>query len=1407
MSARTKKYDRLPPEPGIPFTGFEFAEIESRKPVANKIRDFVNYSMQDARSPTARIILGEWGEGKSEAYVRYIQKEVDARGAISYDISAPAIIETYRNPSKNERIRILASPSVQFLTTIFWAISDDMRARKVKEHSILSIDQYKDQVDWLDDILKAHSKKYSKIFIFVDQVEELLLEFDVLKWFLTGLRETIDGRFIPISEKGSYPGSIVFFLSCTPDAYNRMLVDPRISEIMGGQQRRRDIIELLPIGRKEGLKFFHDLLRYSYREKMPESLPFRSAGISNSLFTATRGNLGAMVSLFTKTMRSIPSVQGDMEIVDGKYIAERLAGESIAVYGGTTNCIDKDLLVYIESQLRAKRQPEISLKMLLTLIGELKPFSVAELGDRFKLSASEVLSHQNALNQALGEIVPRAIIKVFPLKENFSFKNVLEKLMTLRMIGVGDTGEQVVQFDSYKENVRDFEDRITYGEFENSGLVHKIYLPLDIEAFQTVFEGISNETCNKLKRPFEGLVEQNERHLVASSAMVDRLYPIPVSPWLQFVRNREVRQRIWKDVRAGFSEHFKKSMNHAFVNLFERLEAFDKVEVKSKVSETALYTNIHDKASDVWVRTLLASSASVTEGELDALERQSRSLTPKPNLILILHIDDLSPQIKEKITGPELPTLALKLHPTYAKNLLAIHAALDKFPEYLDEAMVREALRTLASQMQIVERISEWIDLGKKSGHIIVDLKKSFANDDDELVDTLKFYVNFLGNNMTPAQAFKLNSEKLLRFIPFGLKPGLAADIETVEQLDKITLDLQENGFIHRASDQKIQVLLHPVERRILRILEDRKQVTSDFLEEFFVVSAGAKKILAKVFLALLKHKGLIDFADGKITLNDVKGFEARAEKNYKAYRSVVDSLLVKSKDYAHVYVTKQRDQRLILLSDFDESMKMLHESTERGSENVRLQSLSLLELLIHHFDTNLRPKFEASTQRASEILTSVGGRFEQFKRTFSEVVQSYNKLFGANLTVDNIREYGGVDEKKNEIVAFSNELFQAKELAELFTKHRLSKDAFDHRHYRSSEFLFNLKVTVLDSLAEGFDGELEARLQMVESVSGLLKSISDKDTTLKSKLFTFRPDEKCKISRTMLANIRSGYSAVEKKATAGVQHSKSIIKLSEIEKDLKAKEKEYVERDAALSPILEAIKEVHDSEGRFITDCSSLSSRVETFCSNMDLESHEERRRYLSREMGDWTAKYRKLLKQVESMEIEAKQIRAIHRELDDGLHEFTKLETEMSTIWDDYKQHLHQRMDDLEEIFSALKRLGLGVTEPKHKALTKRIMDLKETAAKIRLWEGGMKVSLLEEEVLSIQTEASKMLPISPEEAMVLQCIVEEKRLSNRDWTSVEQLERKVKKKDSKTDVRKTIDELLKKRIVTPGISFVAQ
>jgi len=206
-----------------------------------------------------------------------------------------------------------------------------------------------------------------------------------------------------------------------------------------------------------------------------------------------------------------------------------------------------------------------------------------------------------------------------------------------------------------------------------------------------------------------------------------------------------------------------------------------------------------------------------------------------------------------------------------------------------------------------------------------------------------------------------------------------------------------------------------------------------------------------------------------------------------------------------------------------------------------------------------------------------------------------------------------------------------------------------------------------------------------------------------------------------------------------------------------------------------------------------------------MDLESEEECRKRVSAMMSGWSGEYEELLKQAQKIEVETKKIRAVQRKLDDGLYEFGKVEKEMASVWEAYKQGLRDRMSDLEEIFSVLKRQGLRPNETKHKVLTNRITDLEETAARIRPWEGDMKVSLLEKEALSIQTEASGILPVSSDETVVLQSVVEEKRLSNRDWISLQELENLVRKKDKRIDVREVVDGLLKKRILRPGFSFV--
>ena len=80
---KTLKYNRLPPPQAVPFTGFSYAKIKSREPVAEKLKEFMKRT-KEAKYFTTGLIIAEWGEGKSDAYERYIKPVAGDKGDYAY---------------------------------------------------------------------------------------------------------------------------------------------------------------------------------------------------------------------------------------------------------------------------------------------------------------------------------------------------------------------------------------------------------------------------------------------------------------------------------------------------------------------------------------------------------------------------------------------------------------------------------------------------------------------------------------------------------------------------------------------------------------------------------------------------------------------------------------------------------------------------------------------------------------------------------------------------------------------------------------------------------------------------------------------------------------------------------------------------------------------------------------------------------------------------------------------------------------------------------------------------------------------------------------------------------------------------------------------------------------------------
>ena len=79
-----------------------------------------------------------------------------------------------------------------------------------------------------------------------------------------------------------------------------------------------------------------------------------------------------------------------------------LKGKQISVYGASTQCIDNDLLLKIETSLRNLKYGENYLKLFRLISGELKPFSLEEIKNRIEIN--DITYRINEINSELRKI-------------------------------------------------------------------------------------------------------------------------------------------------------------------------------------------------------------------------------------------------------------------------------------------------------------------------------------------------------------------------------------------------------------------------------------------------------------------------------------------------------------------------------------------------------------------------------------------------------------------------------------------------------------------------------------------------------------------------------------------------------------------------------------------------------------------------------------------------------------------------------------------------------------------------------------------------------------------------------------------------------------------------------------------
>ena len=751
-----------------------------------------------------------------------------------------------------------------------------------------------------------------KILIFIDEFEEMLNYNNEIKLFLSGLKETINGNYKPIHENGQFEGALHFVLCCTPDAYYRIQRDNDLNLIWGSLGRRIGTIELPVVPKIEGITFLYDLLRFSYENNLPNESPISSIGVLYSIYKVSNGNPGSMVSLLSKLMNG-SIVEDKFKVIDYKSLIEFLSCEKTNVFGAeSTRCLDlenyKKIIDLLSSNLN---NPDKGLETFNLFVGESFPFTIDDVSKRINIPNTNFLNIIENINVALKNkmAINCGILKMNQLDNFDKFKEKFKEFIKI------EDDKEFLEIDGLKENIKIFEERILFKISEEKTIN---LLPSNESSIRSFFEeALDSDRIKEINYKINSITNQAQTLYLISDEVLSQIYPVPVPPQLNYIIDRIQRFKIWKEIKGRiYEEAYQDKISLSFLDILDNtLATYANLnKIKESIYKFDLaFDNLNIKSLLIWIK------GDVKRNDIEEVYKLSKN-HKDVRLIILLNTSELSEDtiyaIKEKQIGidNENPILNITINQTILKRILVSYLA--KKNDYdIESDYLKNEYRDIINDLNFENLLRNWIFNQTKKGIVIQDLSLKYVNSKD-LVGALKFFINVNNESLDLEKILEKNRKEILKFFTYGGKgKEVIADIESKSQLERASVDLISNGFLEKEQNEYYKVILHPIENRLLKILESRKEAfLLDEISKYFIKGAKNERLLEEVYLRLLEYKGTL-FKNSQ----NFYGVRTIEEINNSINNSISRLNDEKSlySDYGYFYVTKQREERFFTLNEF----------------------------------------------------------------------------------------------------------------------------------------------------------------------------------------------------------------------------------------------------------------------------------------------------------------------------------------------------------------------------------------------------------------------------------------------------------------------------------------------------------
>lgn len=1111
----TRVYNRLPSDAGITFEGFGDIIIETRKKVKKQLEEFINYCYTTNKS-ALRVLIGEWGEGKTDAYYRYIQPKTEEEKHYSFFVSASTLANGYEISAINELTKDTPLSSLRFLTTIFNSIKAenlyDERIPNPEDHK--TADEYMETT--LDNLL---TNTDSRIFIFIDEFEELLLNIDKLNLIISGIKETINGRYPLISEKGKYPGRIHFIISATPDAFYRLQVSNDTALIFGGLGRRTGVIDLPSIRKKEGFEFLWELLQYSYNNNIPAVNPIGNYGIFQSLYRITLGNPGNLVSKFTRLMNKAKLNDKEVKIIDGKLFTEFLENETIFVYGGSTPCIETDINNQILSIIKDQNDPHVGeacVKIFSLMTSGIKPYSIKELENYVNRSdIKEIISLINDdIRTRLG--IEKSILKVSKLREGKTYNDVMDLFKTYIK---KENDEYVIKINNYSELIDSFEDRLLSLEVIDNNIVKSYYLPIDKRSVESFFEGIGDDKSKEIEIMITRRLTNDVDYYIISDPILQQIYPYPIPKELEFVKNRELRMKLWRDVTRNLSDNYERYIIPA---LFKILNQSNFIEIK----DTQVYWNNYEirdmRYDNSHINCLFYTvNGDVKKTDIDEIDGLFRSRSPPILCIILIHTGSITPDASDVIEYKQLGEKDLNiifnmyLHPTLTKKIISIYRAIRESNEDDINYDIYNSIikKILIQDLNISENFDIWLKSQGDRGKIVNDIVTESTINLKDLFDAMKYYINYREIKNSISEIYNKNKLELSKYIIYDSRIGLVPDIDE-PKFQRISMDLLSNQFLKKEADNYI-LNLHPIEQNIIIVLKKHIKLSEEEIESHFIINKS--QLLQKLYLPILEYKGII-LKDGKnYTLNDRSIISKKLDLTYRRTQPIFSKNEYIENGF--LYMIKQRDEKFVTISEYYEYLTKLYRMCENipsNEEEIYLQKCMLFLSLTDHFEKEYLPLFKNANNKVEEIIIDSTAIHKNFKGNIDKLSENFYKWLKINFDPNIVEEYVRIN-KQYKNIDQKNKIDEKyiREYISNFTEDE--KSIFSFRKEAEDAYNFNPKQYHISLIYEDILKIIQINERKIDNLFETFDQFNSTLNKINNKLTSLNIDKQSKISNKFL--------------------------------------------------------------------------------------------------------------------------------------------------------------------------------------------------------------------------------------------------------------------------------------------------